>query len=117
MSKKKANPPERFQTPSRNWHEPHIILFNRLLQSQSWHNLSHGARDLYILLLSQYKGVFTGNKVKCPYTDIINYGFGRANISKYLKELELEGFIDIESGGFSRVANIYHFSDRWIDKQ
>lgn len=117
MSRKKANPPERFQTPSGNWHEPHIILFNRLLISSAWHNLSHGARDLYILLLSQYKGIYTGNNVKCPYTDIIKYGIGRASISKYLKELEQQGFIDVDSGGMSRIPNEYHFSDRWIDME
>ena len=96
MARKKTAPPERFQTPSGNWHEPHIILFDRLIKSQSWHNLSHGARDLYILLMSNYKGIYTGNRVICPYTEMIKYGFGRSNISKFLDELEGQGLIFVD---------------------
>ena len=117
MSKKIRTPPQSFQTPSGSWHEPHIVLFSKLVHSASWRQLSHGARDLYIVLLFQYKGAYTGEAVKCPYTDIIPFGFSRAHIGKYIGELEKAGLIETEHGGTSRIPNVYHFSDRWVDKE
>ena len=115
MTRKKREPPKRWQTPKSNEH--FTPLYDSLIESEQWKKLSHAARELYILIYHEYRGTYTGNSVKCPYTDIMKYGFSRATISKCIKELEKEGFITCESGGLTRAPNVYHFSDKWVDSE
>lgn len=114
-NKKTYQPPPKFLTPSGNNHEHHICLYDSMLNSYSWRSLSNGARSLYLIILSQYKGKYTGDTVICPYSYMQKHGIRRGSIPKWSKELQEKGFIKIAGGGLYKQPNQYKLIGEWFN--
>ena len=113
-NRKKQQAPPGFLTPSGNSHEHHIRLYDNMLNSPAWRSLSNGARTLYITILSQYKGVYSGDTVICPYSYMEEHGIRRGSIPKWLDELKEKGFIKIQGGGLYKQPNHYELIKDWF---
>ena len=99
-----------------DYNEHHIRLYDSLLQSDAWRHLSMHAKCLYILLVSRYKGNFTGNEVTCPFSVCEQeYGFSHGNIKPYFDELQEAGFIEIhrDDDHMHKVCNRYKLISDW----
>ncbi len=91
---------------------PFVRLFNKLIDSEAWQELSCYARAVYIEIHRKYNGSNNGN---------LSYTYREAGkimsikrFTKALKELVDKGLIDIIcSGGLHRKPNIFGLSDRW----
>ena len=91
----------------------YVRVYLTMMKSPAYKVLSHHARELYRLIKAESRGT---NIAICPYDNIISYGgFRRNSIPRYIKELELMGFIKCESGGLYRTPNKYTFVDGWKD--
>lgn len=121
MSKGKNNKyePQAWEHDQKYKSNHHTRLYDSLLRSPAWLNLSDSAKWQYFFLRSQYKGGLrqcdgNGNAmVICPYKDIRAAGIkSNETISKNFAQLEALGFITIKGGGF-HVASQYKFSDNW----
>ena len=110
--KKTKDPPPKWKT-SGDWHTRYVVLFTDMLDSSAYTALDAQARAVYQILVEQYKGNYTGDQVKCPYSTFEEHGIRRHVVSRALTQLECYGFIDIDSGGLGHRPNIYYFSDRW----
>lgn len=118
MSKRnKREPPARFLTPSGNWNEHHLILFDTMLESDAFVKLSPQAVKLLLYIYEQYKGIYSGDTVMCPYSYLERRGFRHASIPRYIKELERSGFIKVISGGLYRQPNKYKLIGSWFQSQ
>ena len=115
MAKKKSKV-EAFETPRSSEH--FTRLHDTLITSKQYKQLSHAARTVYVLIKSQYKGNYNGNRIIYPYRQFQEYGMNTNTISRAVQELEAAGFIDIERQGFTtknlhRQPTIYKLSSRW----
>ena len=111
---KKRGPPPKFATASSNWNTHYNVLFDDLLNSPAFVALTPHAQMIYIRLLQEYKGEqYTGNKVICPYSTLVEKGYRRNTIAKAIQMLVHFGFITYEKGGLEHQPNIYHFSEGW----
>lgn len=92
-------------------------IFSGMMKSIAYKSLSLQARELYRILKSEYKGEINDkrfqkpNTVICPYDKMIEQGFRRGSIARYLNELELMGFIKSESGGFNNASRYILIED------
>ena len=112
MRSKNRTPPPKFSTAG-TWHTHHVVLFDDLLNSPAYIELSAHAKVTYIILLQEYKGPYTGTKVICPYSTFESKGMRRNTVAKAINELENFGFIRCERGGLYHKPNIYHLIDKW----
>ena len=113
MGKKpKRDPPPKFATGG-TWHTHHVILFDDLLNSPAYIALSATAKEAYTILMQEYKGKFTNNIVKCPYSTFKSKGMRPNTLSRALLQLETYGFISIEHGGLEHQPSKYRFIDKW----
>ena len=113
MGKKpKRDPPPKFATGG-TWHTHHVILFDDLLNSPAYIALSAPAKEAYTILMQEYKGKFTNNIVKCPYSTFKSKGMRPNTLSRALLQLETYGFISIEHGGLEHQPSKYRFIDKW----
>lgn len=114
MSRPKARPPDFLTTKGRYDHNHHVTIFDEMIDSPAFTALSHGAKAVYILILKEFRGGFTGNKVVCPYSTMIQHGVRKESIPNWLTELSALGFIRIESnGGMYRIPNKYLLTNEW----
>lgn len=115
MGRKRKNPPETWQTKSSDWKDTHYsVIFDDLYESAPFRALSLGAVSTFLALLHEYKGNWTGNTVVCPIPTIQKYAVtNRTSAENCVYQLEIFGFIDIESGSLRREPSKYTFSDRW----
>lgn len=117
MSRNKPKPqPPDFLTSKKSWNNNHhVSLFDEMIDSPAYISLSNGAKFIYTLIIKEYKGIFTGNKVKCPYSEMKKHNVRSQSISGWLKELEALGFIRIEShGGMYKIPNEYRLINDWM---
>lgn len=121
MGKKKNTnkyEPERWETPISNNH--YTRLYDLMLTSEAWKDLSHSARSLYPLLKMQHRGSISGRTIKCPYSYLKEYGMNSTTIRNAIRDLERHGFIKCVSGtlvtkNLHRQPNEYEFVSDWID--
>ena len=110
--KKQRDPPPKFAT-SKILHEHFTPFFDDQLNSPAFIALSAVAVRVYLILRQEYKGIYTGNNIKCTYSQIVDKGVSRNSISKALGMLIAFGFITYEQGGLEHKPNVYHFSEKW----
>lgn len=92
--------------------KPFVRLFNELIESKAWRELSCYARTIYIEIRYKYNGRNDKN-LSYTYREGIKI-MARNSFAKALKELVNNGLIDIiRSGGLYRKNNIFGLSDRW----
>ena len=115
---KNAKPPD-FLTAKRTYdHNHHIKLFDEMIDSPAWIVLSDGAKNVYLVIVKEYKGMYTGNKVKCPYSTMKNHGIRTQSIAGWLAELEALGFLKISTrGGLYKIPNEYTLVSEWSQIQ
>ena len=110
--KKKQSPPPAFATDG-SWHTHHVILFDDLLNSPAYIALSAHAKEAYTILMQEYKGLYTGPRVICPYSTFQQKGMRSNTLSRALLQLETYGFIRIDHGGLEHTPNVYHLTGDW----
>lgn len=114
MGRKKRSPPPSFATRKGTWERNHyVMLFDDLLDSPAFINLSSSAKEAYVILMEEYRGEFTGSKVICPYSNFEKKGMRPNTLSTALLQLEVFGFIKVDRGGLEHKPNIYHLVDDW----
>ena len=107
-AKKKRSPPPAFATRKGSWQSNHyVMLFDDLLDSPAYINLSAHAKEAYTILMQEYKGDYTGSKVICPYSTFMEKGIRPST------PLEVFGFIKVDHGGLEHRPSVYHFSEDW----
>lgn len=118
MGRKKNYKPESFESKASG--ERYIRLYESMLTSDAYKDLSHSARTVYTILKLQYKGDYTGNTVKRRYKDFQEYGMNTSTIKRALVDLENHGFIKIKYGtkmtrdtGLRKQMNEYTFVSDW----
>lgn len=113
MERKKKSPPPSFATAG-TWHTHYVVLFDDLLNSPAYIALSAAAKKAYTILMQEYKGIYTGDKIVCPYSTFTSKGMRTNTVSRALMMLERFGFIRVEKhGGLERRLNVYHLIDGW----
>ena len=118
MSRKgyQTPPPDFLTTKKTNYNNHYIRLYDEMIDSPAYIALSDQAKAVYTLLVREYKGIFTGNVVKCPYALMESHGIRRQSIANWLAELQALGFIQIEiHGGMFRNPNEYRLINGWAD--
>lgn len=118
MGKPTKHPFKDWETknPSKN---DFVRIPRDLLTSPAYVHLSPKAKIIYVVLKTEYKGVYTDNYRKpdtiiCPYKHIKEMTLlSDYSISQGLLELELFGFIEINKGGILRTPNEYKFISNW----
>lgn len=115
MGKKQNSKPPDFLTTKPSWHRNHhISLFDEMIDSPAYIALSDGAKFIYTLIVREYKGTYSGNKVVCPYSEMEKHNVRRQSIPVWLNELEALGFIKIKShGGMFKIPNEYLLVNDW----
>lgn len=89
-----------------------VQVWDKLIDSEAWKELSCYARTVYIEIRHKYNGSNNGN-LSYTYREGIRI-MTRNRFSKALKELVNNGLIDIiRSGGLYRKNNIFGLSNRW----
>jgi len=113
MGRKKKSPPPSFATAG-TWHTHYVVLFDDLLNSPAYIALSAAAKEAYTILMQEYKGIYTGDKIICPYSTFTSKGMRTNTVSRALMMLERFGFIRVEEhGGLERRPNVYRLIDGW----
>ena len=113
MGRKKKSPPPSFATAG-TWHTHYVVLFDDLLNSPAYIALSAAAKEAYTILMQEYKGIYTGDKIVCPYSTFTAKGMRTNTVSRALMMLERFGFIRVEEhGGLERRPNVYRLIDGW----
>lgn len=117
MSRKKNTKPPDFLTTKKTWHNNHhISLFDEMIDSPAYIVLSDQAKYVYTLIIREYKGMYTGATVTCPYAVMKSHGVRKESIPQWLTELEALGFIRIDSkGGLYKIPNKYRLIDGWSE--
>lgn len=114
MGRKKRNPPPSFATKKGTWDRNHyVMLFDDLLDSPAFINLSSSAKVTYLILMQEYKGDLTGSRIICPYSTFEKKGMRSNTLSTAIMQLEVFGFIEVDHGGLEHRPNIYHLIDDW----
>ncbi|MBA7712518.1 hypothetical protein ES703_121495 [subsurface metagenome] len=91
---------------------PFVRLFNELIDSKAWKELSCYARTVYIEIHRKYDGSNNGD-LSYTYREARKI-MSSKRFTKALKELVNNGLIDIiRSGGLYKKPNIFGLSDRW----
>jgi len=91
---------------------PFIRLFNELIDSKAWQELSCYARTVYIEIHRKYNGSNNDN-LTYTYREAKKI-MDRRTFTKALEELVNNGLINIIcSGGLYRKPNIFGLSERW----
>ncbi len=114
MARKKQvkTPPPKFATEG-TWHMHHVIFFDDQLTSPAYIALSANAKEVYTILRMQYKGAYTGDTVKCPYSTFVEMKLRRETVARALDQLECYGFIEITRGGLEHKPSEYKLSEKW----
>lgn len=87
----------------------HIGMERRTIKEESWRNLSSAAKIFYWHLKGRYNGSNNG-EIEFPYSKMRGVRGCSTNqtISKAIKELKTEGWIEINAiGGMYRKENFY----------
>ena len=100
---------------------PYIQIPQGLFFSKEFNQLSPHARCIYLLFLGKLKPMNTEKKdrgIVMRYEDIRSItGFNPATISKCLKELVKDGFIDIDFfGSYPHNVSIYQVNMKVLKK-
>lgn len=112
MARQKKQLPPDFLNPLQNWRHAHFIpLFDIMLESDNYKALSFPARSLLIYLYSKYNGI--NKEFTASYNELVKAGYQRSCIKAYIRELWLNGFIDIINKGGNHNKAIYKYSNRW----
>ena len=112
MSRKKNKYiPPAFETS--NAHNGYVALYRDMLYSPAFIALRATAKEVYIYLRSEYKGISKGNTVKLPYDDFEKYGVNRHTLANAIDLLECFGFISVKRGGLEHEASEYTFISDW----
>ena len=112
MSRKKNKYiPPAFETS--NAHDGYVALYRDMLYSPAFIALRATAKEVYIYLRSEYKGVSKGNTVKLPYNDFEKYGVNRHTLANAIDLLECFGFISVKRGGLEHAPSEYTLSTGW----
>ena len=114
MSKKRNSkpPPPKFST-SGTWHTHFTPFFDDQIDSKAYIALSASAKEVYTIIRRQYKGDYSGEIIKCPYSTFEKYGIRRETVARSIDQLEAFGFISIERGGLAHQPSKYHLIDKW----
>ena len=112
-------------------HETFATVYDSMLKSEAFNNLSMSAKYLYILCRNQMTSRIgretlynhgKENDIEYPDNCFVfpakhqrEYGFkDRSNVTKGLKELEKAGFIrKYENNKYRWKVNVYQFSSDW----
>ncbi len=115
MSKRPKPRPPDFQTTKKTYNNNrYITIFNEMLDSPAWVMLSDGAKNVYLVIAEQYRGMYTGNRVKCPYSTMKTHGIRTQSIPAWLVELEALGFLKVSThGGLYKTPNEYTLIGEW----
>lgn len=122
MSKKKKKPVQKplFATAGKNEH--FVPLYDDLVNSEAWLDLSSKAREVYLIIYQRYRGNYSGDTVICPYSEFNKFGIQNTTVSRKLEELGKHGFIKVERGtvqcsannNLRRQPNRYKFLHDWV---
>ena len=114
MSKKRNSkpPPPKFST-SGTCHTHFTPFFDDQIDSKAYIALSASAKEVYTIIRRQYKGDYSGEIIKCPYSTFEKYGIRRETVARSIDQLEAFGFISIERGGLAHQPSKYHLIDKW----
>lgn len=99
------------------WSPPFARLSRRLiLKDENWHDLSHGAKALYLILKSHYNGSNNG-QIRLPYSRLKGMrGFRNpSSIAAAFKELDQKNWIKREKriGGERRWEYYYSLTGEY----
>lgn len=112
MAKKRKAPPPDFLNPHQEWHGYHFTpIFDIMLRSKAYKKLSYPERSLYLYMLSKYNG--SGKEFECTFAELVEEGYRKTSISKYINDLVRYGFVEIVKQGRSHNKTIYRFSVKW----
>ena len=103
--------PPAFETS--NAHDGYVALYRDMLYSPAFIALRATAKEVYIYLRSEYKGVSKGNTVKLPYNDFEKYGVNRHTLANAIDLLECFGFISVKRGSLEHAPSEYTLSTGW----
>lgn len=98
------------------WSPPFVRMEKRLLlKDENWHQLSQGAKVLYLILKSKYNGQNNG-QIRLHYSELQNMrGFRSPRaIAAAFKELEQDEWIErTKKGGLFRYVNEYRLTGKF----
>ena len=113
MSRKGSKPPPPKFSTSGTWHTHFTPFFDDQIDSKAYIALSASAKEVYTILRRQYKGDYTGEVIKCPYSTFERYGIRRETVARSIDQLETFGFISVDRGGLSHQPSNYHLINKW----
>ena len=113
MSRKGSKPPPPKFSTSGTWHTHFTPFFDDQIDSKAYIALSASAKEVYTILRRQYKGDYTGEVIKCPYSTFEKYGIRRETVARSIDQLEAFGFINVDRGGLAHQPSKYHLINKW----
>lgn len=113
MSRKGSKPPPPKFSTSGTWHTHFTPFFDDQIDSKAYIALSASAKEVYTILRRQYKGDYTGEVIKCPYSTFERYGIRRETVARSIDQLEAFGFISVDRGGLAHQPSKYHLINKW----
>jgi len=94
--------------------KPFVQIFNEMLGSKAYKQLSHAAFRAYVHIRSKYNGN-NGNDLSYTYQEAAEI-MDRHTYAKALLQLTALGFLDLVRGGrLEKQCNIFALSERWRD--
>lgn len=87
-----------------------LALGGSLIKSSPYRQLSPGAKDLYICMITK---CFGKPEFIFPLATAKEYGFAATTFRKYVRELIEAGFIVVTSHAKERKPNEYRFVETW----
>ena len=131
MGRKKNYHPKRFESTGENG-DPFLMIFESMLVSQAFLDLTKNHRLLYVYLKAQFYGkrkpendipdidgikgndVFYFNRELAVRRYKLYTDGNRSSFYADIKELEKHGFIiTVSNGRATKSKSIYKFSDKW----
>lgn len=113
MSRKGSKPPPPKFSTSGTWHTHFTPFFDDQIDSKAYIALSASAKEVYTILRRQYKGDYTGEVIKCPYSTFERYRIRRETVARSIDQLEAFGFISVDRGGLAHQPSKYHLINKW----
>lgn len=113
MSRKGNKPPPPKFSTSGTWHTHFTPFFDDQIDSKAYIALSASAKEVYTIIRRQYKGDYSGDVIKCPYSTFEKYGIRRETVARSIDQLEAFGFISVERGGLAHQPSKYNLIAKW----